>query len=103
MQKPSTREVIVLSFDDTSTLFFPHLSNRDVKGLPDYRFEVIPFNLTNHGTGKNYYFYTVKKKFHKGANRLATTLYHVLREIKWKPDDKCSEIEKQQKHARKLV
>jgi len=66
-------------------------------------FEVIPFNLTNHGTGKNYYFYTVKKIYPKGANRLARPLYHVLREIKWKPYEECTEIEKQQKFARKLV
>jgi len=91
------------SFDDTSTLKMPHLSNRDVKGMPEYRFEVIPFNLTNHGASRNYYFYTVKKRFQKGANRLATNLYHVMRTIKGKDDADCNEAEKQQKFARRVV
>ena len=79
----SPRKYIVLSYDDTSKLGLPRLTNRSPKGMTHVRFNVVPFNITNHSTGQDAYIYTVKDRFPKGANRLCTTLYHFIRKIKW--------------------
>ena len=93
----------MLSYDDTVSMGFPRTTNRPVKGLPDDRIHMIPWNCTNHGTRENVYFYDLKGKWYKGANRLITSLYHVIRRIKLKDDASATEIEKSQKRCRKLV
>ena len=47
--------------------------------MPTTRFQLIPFLISDHGRGKEYYVYTAKGRFKKGANRLCTTLYHIFR------------------------
>ena len=101
--KHQPEEVIVLSYDDTSCIKLPRYTNRSPKNIPLYKFCVVPFNIMNHGIGKNYYVYQVSKRYKKGGNRLTTTLFHFIRQIKWKKDEECSEQELLQKRAKKLV
>jgi hypothetical protein len=63
--------------------------------------QVIPFNLTNHGNSENFYFYTLKGQFKKGANRLCTTLWHVTQRIR--NGKATTHAEKAQKLARHLI
>ena len=65
------------------------------------RVNVIPFNLTNHGGKENFYIYTIQDQFHKGGNRLCTTLYHTLKRIKNK--EHTHGWERAQAKARELV
>ena len=94
-------QVTVLSYDDTKSMGFPRTTNRHPKGLPEDKIHLIPWNCTNHGTGENIYVYDMKGKWRKGANRLITMLYHVIRRIKLKAS--CTDIEKAQKTCLKLV
>jgi len=71
--------------------------------MPNDKVYMTPFNLTNHGTGENIYMYDLKGKWKKGADRLCTILYTVVRRIKMKADDACSETELLQKKNRKLI
>ena len=80
----SPGEVVVLSYDDTSAFGLPRFSNRPIKSMTSERVNVVPFNLTNHGVNENFYFYTLKGQYKKGANRLCSTLLHVLRRLKEK-------------------
>src|SRR5207253_9886099 len=95
--------VTVLSYDDTGSFGFPRMTNRPYKNITAYRVYMTPFNITNHGTGENAYFYNVRDKWSKGANRICSIFFHVVRRIKTKPDAECSEIELQQKGSKKLV
>jgi hypothetical protein len=45
----------------------------------------------------------MKNKWKTGANRLLTTLYTVIRRIKFKCDTNCNQAELMQKKCRKLV
>ena len=65
-------DLIVLSFDDTSAMRFPRMTNRPVKGTPKDKIKMTPFNLTNHGTGENLYAYNFTNKWKKGGDRLCT-------------------------------
>lgn len=103
MAKTRPDQVTALSYDDTSPFGFPRMTNRPIKGLSNYKVRLVPFNLTNHGTGENIYVYHVKDRWSKGGDRLCTILYNVIRRIKTKPDEKCNEIELAQKTSRKLV
>ena len=96
-------QVTVLSYDDTTAMGFPRTTNRHVKGLPKDKIKLIPWNCTNHGTRENIYVYDMKGKWKKGANRLITCLYHVIRRIKLKDETSSTAIEKAQKKCRKLV
>jgi hypothetical protein len=77
------QKIIYLGFDDTSVFGVPKLTNRTLKNLGTTRFDIIPFNLTNHSTNENVYIYTVKLGWQKGANRLCSVLYHYLRKTKF--------------------
>ena len=85
--------VTVLSYDDTGSFGFPRMTNRPIKSVTNYREYMTPFNLTNHGTGENVYIYNTRDRWSKGANRLCSILYNVVRRIKTKADADCSEIE----------
>jgi hypothetical protein len=100
--KHQQHKMICLSYDDTSALRLPRFTNREPKTLPHSRVDFVPFNITNHGIGENAYVYHVKHSFPKGANRLCTILYNMLRRIK---DRKCDpeSPEGRQRRARKLV
>ena len=97
----SPAEVVVLSYDDTSALGMPRLTNRDIKNFCKTRVDVIPFNLTNQGPKEEFYYYTLQGQFKKGANRLCTTLWHALQRIKHRPA--VTPAEQGQKLARRLV
>jgi hypothetical protein len=97
----SPESLVVLSYDDTCALGFPRFTNRPLKNMTPARVFVIPFNLTNHGADENFYFYTLKGMFKKGANRLCTTLWYVLRRLKTRPN--INELDAQQKKAIHLV
>ena len=75
--------VMYLTFDDTSCIGVPKFTNRSLKNLPTSRFDLIPFNITNHATNENTYVYTVKNGWQKGANRLCSILYLYIRKIKF--------------------
>jgi hypothetical protein len=92
--------MVLLSYDDTSALGLPRFSNRPIKNMTTGRVNVIPFNLTNHGASEQFYFYTLKGQFLKGANRLCTTLFHVLRRIK---GQSSTPVQRAQQQARRLV
>jgi len=94
-------ELVVLSYDDTSAMGFPRFTNRPLKNMTPARVNVIPFNLTNHGSDENYYFYTLKGMYKKGANRLCTTLFHVLRRLKTRVPQ--TRVEEAQQKAMYLV
>lgn len=96
-------EVIVLSYDDTSAMGFPRMTNRPIKSMPNDRVYMTPFNLTNHGTGENIYIYDFKHKWRHGADRLCTNLYFVLSRIKFKNPESSTRTEKTQRLTRKLV
>jgi hypothetical protein len=96
-------ELTLLSYDDTSAMGFPRITNRSIKCFPKDKVYLTPFNLTNHGTGENLYIYHLTHKWQKTADRLCTLLYSVISRIKTKPDHLCSEAERAQKRSRKLV
>jgi hypothetical protein len=81
--KANPSDSILLSYDDTSALKLPKLSNRDVKNVTKSRLSVTPFNICNYGSGESAYVYTVKNRFKKGGNAICTVLYHMLRKIKF--------------------
>jgi hypothetical protein len=81
--KANPSQYVILQYDDTSTAGFPILSNRDIKNVTVSRFHVIPFNICNYASGESAYIYTVKNRYPKGGNRLCTTLYHILRKVKF--------------------
>lgn len=62
-------QILVLSYDDTSALQLPRFGNREPKGLGRGCVDFVPWNITNHGQRENHYFYTLKDKLPKGANR----------------------------------
>jgi hypothetical protein len=101
--RSSPDQVIVLSFDDTSSMRFPRMTNRHIKTMPKDKVKMIPLNLTNHGTGENVYIYHFDGKWRKGADRLCTLLYHVLLRIKQKDPNTCTPSELAQRQCRKLV
>jgi len=92
----------VISYDDTSSMGFPRLTNRTVKNYPNDRVFMTPLNVTNHGTGENVYFYDFKNKWLHGADRMVTILYHVLYRIKTKPDAEATAHELGQKRCTTL-
>ncbi len=53
-----------------------------MKNLPTARFHTIPFLIADLARGKDYYVYTAKGRFKKGANRLCTTLMTAIRAVK---------------------
>lgn len=67
------KNLIVISYDDTSSLQLPHFTNRGLKNFPDSTIDFV--NVINHGTGENAYFYTFKNDIKKGGNRICTFLY----------------------------
>ena len=78
------------------------MTNRPIKGVGKHELHMIPFSLTNHGTGENIYMYVIKKKWKKGADRLCSALYNVIRRIKVR-DATGFSIEQAQKVSRQLV
>ena len=101
--RSSPGQVIVLSYDDTSSMRFPRMTNRHVKGVPKDKVKMTPFNLTNHGTGENFYLYDFEGKWKKVADRLCTILFHVLRRSLHRAPDQCTPSELAQRICRKLV
>ena len=95
-------KLTVLSYDDTESFGFPRMTRRPIKNFPTDRVELIPFNLTNHGTRENVYIYHFKHKWSKGADRLCTILYTVISRIKRKTFA-LTKTEKAQKFNRHLV
>ena len=98
----SPEKVILLSYDDTSSLDLPHFSNRFPKYLPTVTISFVPFNITNHGVRENGYIYIMKSKIPKGGNRLCTFLYFYLRRIKYR-NTEANTNEQRQLSARRLV
>jgi hypothetical protein len=86
----------VLSYDDTKFMSFPRLTNRPIKAQGHAGFRVVPWLLTNHGTGKQDYVYMPKGKWKKGANRLITLLHATVSAIK-------SDVDHPQHKARRLI
>ena len=80
--KHNPGEEQVFWFDDTESFGFPRFTKRPHKNLTTSRFEVIPFLLADLGRNKEYYIYTAKNRFKKGANRLCTTLMGAIRAAK---------------------
>jgi hypothetical protein len=101
LARSSPDKVAVLSYDDTSAMGFPRMTNRPIKSMPNDRVYMTPFNLISHGTVENFYIYDLKGKWKKGADRLCTMLYHVIWRMKHKAD--CTQAEEMQKKCRKLV
>jgi hypothetical protein len=93
--KVNPKDVNVFWFDDTESTGFPKMTKRTLKNLPTSRFDLIPFLIADLGRGKDYYIYTAKNRFKKGANRLATSLLAAIRATKNSTDDA--------RFARKLV
>lgn len=87
---------VVLSYDDTSALQLPKFTKRGLKNMPFVTLDYVPWNVINHGTGENAYFYTFKEDVSKGGNRICTFLYSILRRIKFSESHR-------QKMARHLV
>jgi len=73
-------------YDDTLSLGFPRLTKRTLKNLTTSRFHLIPALFADLARGKDFYIYTAKNRFAKGANRLATSLYVLIRSSKWGKD-----------------
>ena len=96
-------KVTVLSYDDTGAFGFPRMTNRPIKNITNYRVFMVPFNLTNHGTGENVYYYNTRDKWSKGGDRICSILYNTIRRIKTKPDADATEVERAQKKSRKVV
>ena len=78
----SPSKINCLSYDDTSDVCFPVLTNRPIKNFTQSKFHMIPWLIKDHGGNKQHYIYTPKNKYSKGANRLCTSLYFQLRAIK---------------------
>ena len=94
--------LIVISYDDTSSLDLPKFTNRPPKHFPQSSVSFVPFNITNHGAYENNYIYTLKHAIPKGGNRICTFLYHYLHRIKFQ-DVVSGSVQERQKHARRLV
>jgi hypothetical protein len=77
--KHSPYEYSVYWFDDTEFMGLPRLTLRPPKALTQTRFAIVPSLLNDLGRSREYYVYTVKKRFKKGANRLCTMLYKAFR------------------------
>ena len=74
-------------FDDTTACGFPAMTRRPLKNLPTTRLQFIPFLIADLARGKDYYVYTAKGRFKKGANRLCSTLLRTLRATKTSQSD----------------
>ena len=85
--KHNPREYQVLWFDDTESMGLPKFTKRPMKNLPVARFEIIPFLIADLARGKDWYIYTAKNRFRKGANRLCTSLHTVLGASKEGPQE----------------
>ena len=96
LSKQTPEDVCVLSYDDTKFMSFPRLTNRPLKAQGHAGFRVVPWLLTNHGTGKQDYVYMPKGKWKKGANRLITLLHATVSAIK-------SDVNHPQHKARRLI
>jgi hypothetical protein len=96
LSRQTPEDVCVLSYDDTKFMSFPRLTNRPVKAQGHAGFRVVPWLLTNHGTGKQDYVYMPKGKWKKGANRLITLLHATVSAIK-------SDVNHPQHKARRLI
>ena len=72
----------VFWFDDTETMGWPKWTKRPMKNLPTARFGMIPFLVADLARSKDYYIYTAKNRFKKGANRLCTSLLTTIRATK---------------------
>lgn len=72
----------MLWFDDTEALGLPKWTKRPMKNLPTARFQLIPFLIADLARGKDYYVFTAKGRFRKGANRLCSTLLATIRAMK---------------------
>ena len=81
--------------DDTNSLGISKFTKRPHKNLTSSRFHVIPFLIADLARGKDYYVYTAKGRFKKGANRLCTTLMAAIRATK--------EGDHEARHARELT
>jgi hypothetical protein len=82
-------------FDDTESTGLPKWTKRPMKNLPTTRFHMIPFLISDPARGKDFYIYTAKNRFRKGANRLCTSLMATIRATKEGPDEA--------RHARRLT
>jgi GNAT superfamily N-acetyltransferase len=87
---------ILLYYDDTGAMGFPHMTNRPLKNMPQGRFYVVPWLLINKGLETQDYVYMPKGKWPKGANRLVTQLHAYVSSIK-------SDVANPQHKARKLI
>ena len=85
----------VFWFDDTESLGLPKFTKRTMKNIPTSRFHMIPFLIADLARGRDYYMYTSKNRFKKGANRLCTSLMAAIRATK--------ESTHESRHARKLT
>ena len=72
----------VFWFDDTEAMGWPKWTKRPMKNLPTARFNMTPFLIADLARGKDYYIYTAKGRFKKGANRLCTSLLATIRATK---------------------
>jgi hypothetical protein len=75
-------EVNAIFFDDTESTGFPNVTNRGLKDMPTAQLHFVPWCVQDFASGKDSYFYMIKKAYKKGGNRICTQLYHQIRKIK---------------------
>jgi hypothetical protein len=62
-------EELVLCYDDTEALGLPKFTKRPHKNLTTSRLQLVPFLISDLAREKDFYIYTAKARFKKGANR----------------------------------
>jgi hypothetical protein len=73
-------EELVLCYDDTEALGLPKCTKgRPHKNLTTSRLQLVPFLISDLSREKDFYIYTAKGRFRKGANRGCTQLYFTIR------------------------
>ena len=89
-------ELIYLSFDATTAMHLPRLTNRPIKAFHKGGMGYTPWLITNHGRREKDYIYLPQGKWIKGGNYVITQVMAMLRRIKSDPSNP-------QHKARRLV
>jgi hypothetical protein len=83
----NARRELVFWYDDTEALGIPKFTKRPPKNLTTSRLQLIPFLIADLARGRDFYLYTVKGRFRKGANRLCSSLWATFRASKGSTSD----------------
>ena len=78
----SPESLLLLEYDDTVSIGFPHLGLRGIKNMNTHRSAVVPWLGVDKSSGQKEYVYTPKRANSKGTNRAITQLHAMVRRAK---------------------